>query len=103
MDRRQFLKLGAFVALAPTVSKLAKVGDAAAAIEPAQVDFSPPVGTIFPSVGEVPEGYLLCCGQTLSVKDYPKLYALIGNTLPDTRGRHSRGSYGSYNYIIKAA
>lgn len=60
-----------------------------------------PIGAIFafPSTG-IPNGYLPCEGQELSTRQYPQLYALIGNTfggnqrtfnLPDLQGLFIRG------------
>ena len=60
-----------------------------------------PIGAIFafPSTG-IPNGYLPCEGQELSTRQYPQLYALIGNTfggnqrtfnLPDLQGQFIRG------------
>lgn len=53
-----------------------------------------PVGTVISFYGEVaPAGYLACDGSTFNATDYPKLFALLGNTavLPDFRGRFIRG------------
>lgn len=60
-----------------------------------------PTGTIvaFPST-TIPEGYLPCEGQEISIKQYEKLYAVIGKTfggtsrtfkLPDLQGQFIRG------------
>ena len=40
-----------------------------------------PLGTVLSYAGQVaPYGYLLCDGASYLVKDYPDLYAVIGNT-----------------------
>lgn len=65
-----------------------------------------PVGTIQAfAFNKIPQGWLVCNGQSVSRVSYPKLYAVIGNTfttgtslnahdlfkLPDLRGRFVRG------------
>ncbi|MGL5051056.1 MAG: tail fiber protein, partial [Fusobacteriaceae bacterium] len=51
-----------------------------------------PIGSIFPYVGAViPLGYLLCDGRTIARADYPELYDLIGDRIPDLRGEFIRG------------
>lgn len=40
-----------------------------------------PIGTVLSYAGQtIPNGYLLCDGASYLVKDYPDLYAVIGNT-----------------------
>ena len=42
---------------------------------------STPIGIIQAFSGTtIPRGFLLCDGQSYAVKDYPDLYAVIGNT-----------------------
>lgn len=60
-----------------------------------------PVGAIFAFPSEtIPDGYLPCEGQEVSISQYPELYKLIGNTfggsskifnLPDLQGQFVRG------------
>lgn len=60
-----------------------------------------PIGMIFTFPSEkIPENFLPCEGQELSKKQYPELFALIGNTfggtnttfyLPDLQGQFIRG------------
>lgn len=50
---------------------------------------------------DVPDGYMKCCGQSIKVHDYPKLYMMIGAkygredelhfSLPDLRGDTPNG------------
>lgn len=71
-------------------------------------------------LNRIPKGWLPCDGQSLATKDYPNLYALIGNlyggdfflfNLPDLRGRvvvgyteyvpgHS-GGYATHGLTVK--
>ena len=62
-----------------------------------------PIGTMFPYAGgEVPEGFLLCNGASLSRTEYPELFAAIGDRwgsdssstfkLPDTHHRVFEGT-----------
>lgn len=55
-----------------------------------------PIGMIVPYAGSsestVPDGWLLCKGQTLKVADYPDLYAVIGTTYG---GNAEISSYGA--------
>jgi microcystin-dependent protein len=60
-------------------------------------DDSVPVGVVLAFVGAlVPEGYLLCNGQTFSELDYPTLSLVRGgvNTVPDLRGTFLAGAGG---------
>jgi microcystin-dependent protein len=62
-----------------------------------------PIGAIQQFAGEIvdiPPGYMLCDGSTLSVSQYSKLYKVLGRShgftgstfnLPDLRGRFLRG------------
>lgn len=46
-----------------------------------------PIGSIISYAStQIPDGWLLCNGQTVSEKDYPKLYQLIGNTYGGVTG-----------------
>jgi microcystin-dependent protein len=68
-----------------------------------------PIGTIQQFAGEIvdmPSGYMLCDGSTLSVVEYSKLYKTLGRShgftgstfnLPDLRGRFLRGVDGVAN------
>jgi microcystin-dependent protein len=69
-------------------------------------DILPVIGFIMPYAGDItqtsdgttitttaPDGWLLCNGNTFAYASYPKLYALIGGTLPDLRGRFLVGTY----------
>lgn len=38
-----------------------------------------------------PEGWLECNGQTITQTEYPTLYAIVGDTVPDLRGEFIRG------------
>lgn len=62
-----------------------------------------PIGTMLPYAGgEVPEGFLLCNGASLSRTEYPELFAAIGDrwgsdssstfNLPDTHHRFFEGT-----------
>ena len=62
-----------------------------------------PIGTMLPYAGgEVPEGFLLCNGASLSRTEYPELFAAIGDRwgsdssstfkLPDTHHRFFEGT-----------
>lgn len=53
-----------------------------------------PVGSILPYTGgTIPEGYLLCNGQSLDNNDHSALIALLGSTtVPDLRGVYLRGA-----------
>jgi microcystin-dependent protein len=65
-----------------------------------------PVGAIITFGGsDVPNGWLLCNGQTISQSTYPNLYAVIGGTVPDLRSRFIVGAgqgNGLSNYPAKA-
>ena len=70
---------------------------------------STPVGTIVDFAGRnVPNGYLLCNGQTVSRSTYARLFAVIGTTygtgdgsttfaLPNFSGRVAQGPNGSWS------
>lgn len=46
------------------------------------------IGCVIAFVGStIPTGWLECDGSTITQSAYPELYALIGGTLPDFRGR----------------
>lgn len=46
------------------------------------------IGSIIQFMGTtIPTGWLECNGGTITQSEYPELYALIGGTLPDFRGR----------------
>jgi microcystin-dependent protein len=42
-----------------------------------------------------PTGWLLCHGQAISSSEYPELYAIVGATVPDMRGRFPLGYGGT--------
>ncbi|MGL5100563.1 MAG: phage tail protein, partial [Fusobacteriaceae bacterium] len=51
-----------------------------------------PIGSIFAYGGStIPAGFLLCDGRTIARADYPELYDLIGDRIPDLRGEFIRG------------
>jgi microcystin-dependent protein len=53
----------------------------------------PLVGMIFPYAGTTaPTGWLLCDGGAVSSTTYPLLFAMIGATLPDLRGKYVIGT-----------
>lgn len=78
-----------------------------------------PTGTVLPyAAATAPDGYLICNGGEVAVKDYPALDALLGTTygartngsggsgtshfrLPDLRGRVvvSKGTHGTVNAL----
>jgi len=56
------------------------------------VGTSPPPGTIVAFASATPPGgWLLCNGSAVSQATYPALYAAIGATLPDLRGKAAMG------------
>lgn len=59
---------------------------------------TPHVGMIFPFAGTAaPSGWLMCDGSAVSSTTYPLLYALIGATTPDLRGKYVVGTSGAVN------
>lgn len=53
---------------------------------------STPTGVVQWYAGSTPpEGWLECNGQTIIQTDYPALYAIVGDTVPDLRGEFIRG------------
>lgn len=59
------------------------------------------IGTIqlYCSNGEIPSNFLLCNGDTITEEEYPELYAIIGDTLPN---KTHDGEDTRLKYIIKA-
>ena len=56
----------------------------------------PLVGMIMPFAGSVaPAGWLFCDASSVSSSLYPQLYALVGATTPDLRGRFLVGDSGA--------
>ncbi|MEM0995447.1 MAG: tail fiber protein [Bacteroidota bacterium] len=52
-----------------------------------------PVGTVVSFAGsDAPNGWVLCDGRTIDRTDYPALFDLIGNRLPDLRSRFVVGA-----------
>ncbi|MGL4998350.1 MAG: phage tail protein [Cetobacterium sp.] len=51
-----------------------------------------PIGSIIAFAGDVvPLGYLSCDGRTISMAEYPELFDLVGDKIPDLRGKFIRG------------
>lgn len=58
--------------------------------------FLVPVGTINAYAGATaPTGWLLCDGTAVSSSTYPSLYALVGGTTPDLKGKFLMGKTAS--------
>ena len=56
------------------------------------------IGSIIAFAGDtIPTGWLVCDGSSITQSAYPELYALIGGTLPDFRGRVLVGQNTSDN------
>ncbi len=53
-----------------------------------------PIGSVFPFIGKesnIPKGYLLLNGQTISKTDFPELFGLISSLIPSSL--HSGGNF----------
>lgn len=90
-----------------TTNRLSELGATASAQEATQsnlgVNTAIPIGVVLPfASGTVPQGWLLCAGQTVSRTTYADLFTVIGTTygagdgsttfdLPDLRGRAVAG------------
>lgn len=105
MDRRSFLKTLGITIAATQLPSL--VGHA----KQAKTEDPVIIGSIFaqPDFYKIPEGFLLCEGQTLSIKEYPELYLVVSGhygedrknltfNIPDLRTQHRSG----ISYILKA-
>lgn len=66
-----------------------------------------PVGTVLTFAGTgVPNGWLLCDGQSINATTYPQLYAVVGGAVPDLRSRFIVGAGqggGLTNYNLRDA
>lgn len=59
---------------------------------------TPHVGMVLPFAGTAaPSGWLMCNGSAVSSTTYPLLYALVGATTPDLRGKYVVGTAGAVN------
>lgn len=114
LSRRRFFQAAGALAFAPTVARVARW------LPPEEVVSAPgtsvgapppavPPGTILQHVGECPPGFLPCDGRLVGVREYPTLYAAIGQTygaspvrrefrVPDLNGRHTHGSDVSHQH-----
>jgi len=115
MNRRDFLKamgMGAAAAVIPWRLLRSKGGTEKAMLLPGTLGHvegftGTPVGQVFPYLGTaVPDGWLVCDGQGVKMRDYPELWELMGNTYggeqPVEYHEKLQTEYAELRYIMRA-